>query len=92
MRFVAVASDYDGTLATDGTVRPAAVATLEQFIASGRKLILVTGRLLQELLPLFPESRLCSRIVAENGAVLYRPEARERRLLGGPRGNPQRRR
>jgi len=81
MRFAAVAIDYDGTLATDGTVHPATVAALEQVVASGRKFILVTGRMLRELLPLFPQATLCARIVAENGAVLYRPETRDQRLL-----------
>jgi hydroxymethylpyrimidine pyrophosphatase-like HAD family hydrolase len=84
MRFVAVAVDYDGTLAADGVVHPATIAAVEQLIASGRKCILVTGRMLPELLPLFPQADLCVRIVAENGAVLYRPSSREQRLLGEP--------
>src|SRR5689334_2146288 len=81
MRFAAVAIDYDGTLAADGTVHPSTVAALEQVVASGRKFILVTGRMLRELLPLFPQATLCARIVAENGAVLYRPATRDQRLL-----------
>ena len=81
MRFAAVAIDYDGTLATEGTVHPSTVAALEQVVASGRKFILVTGRMLRELLPLFPQATLCARIVAENGAVLYRPSTRDQRLL-----------
>ncbi|HET9846475.1 MAG TPA: HAD-IIB family hydrolase [Nitrospira sp.] len=82
MRFAAVAVDYDGTLASDGLVHSATVGALEQLIASGRKCILVTGRMLRELLPLFPQAELCTRIVAENGAVLYRPSTREQRVLG----------
>jgi hypothetical protein len=87
MRFAAVAVDYDGTLAADGAVHPATIAAVEQLIASGRKCILVTGRMLRELLPLFPQADLCARIVAENGAVLYRPSSREQRLLGEPPPN-----
>ena len=64
MRFAAVAIDYDGTLATEGAVHPSTVAALEQVVASGRKFILVTGRMLAELLPLFPQASLCARIVA----------------------------
>jgi len=82
MRFVAVAIDYDGTLAKDGLVAPATLAAVEQLIASGRKFIIVTGRLLHELLDLFPEAHRCTRIVAENGAVLYHPATKEQRLLG----------
>jgi hydroxymethylpyrimidine pyrophosphatase-like HAD family hydrolase len=81
MRFAAVAIDYDGTLAMEGAVHPSTVAALERLVASGRKFILVTGRMLRELLPLFPQATLCARIVAENGAVLYRPATRDQRLL-----------
>jgi len=81
MRFTTVAVDYDGTLAKDGVVAPSTVEALERLVVSGRKLILVTGRILEELLPLFPQADLCSRIVAENGAVLYRPDTKERNLL-----------
>jgi hydroxymethylpyrimidine pyrophosphatase-like HAD family hydrolase len=81
MRFTAVAIDYDGTLAKDGLVDASTVSALEQVVASGRKFILVTGRMLRELLPLFPQATLCARIVAENGAVLYRPATRDQRLL-----------
>ncbi|HKT34224.1 MAG TPA: HAD-IIB family hydrolase [Nitrospira sp.] len=84
MRFVAVAIDYDGTLAREGLVDPSTVAALEQVVASGRKFILVTGRMLRELLPLFPQATLCARIVAENGGVLYRPGTRDQRLLTDP--------
>lgn len=84
MRYLALAVDYDGTLATDGRVDAETVAALEQLIASGRKLILVTGRQLDELLEIFPQISLCERVVAENGALLYRPATREHKLLGLP--------
>ncbi|HET7057353.1 MAG TPA: HAD-IIB family hydrolase, partial [Nitrospiraceae bacterium] len=84
MRYLALAADYDGTLATDGRVDAETVAALEQLIASGRKLILVTGRQLDELLEIFPQISLCERVVAENGALLYRPATREHKLLGLP--------
>jgi len=88
MRFAAVAIDYDGTLATDGTVHSSTVTALEEVVASGRKFILVTGRTLHELLPLFPQATLCARIVAENGAVLYHPSTRDQRLLTSPASVP----
>lgn len=88
MRFAAVAIDYDGTLAENGTVQPATVAALEKLISSGRQFILVTGRILREVLSIFPEADLCVRIIAENGAVLYRPATREQRLLAEPASKP----
>ncbi len=81
MRYLALAADYDGTLASDGIVTPDTVAAIERLVASGRKLILVTGRLLPELLEIFPQIALCERVVAENGAVLYRPATKELALL-----------
>lgn len=81
MRYVAIATDYDNTLAVDGRVERQTIAALERLIQSGRKLILVTGRLLPDILEIFPEIDLCDRVVAENGAVLYRPATREHTLL-----------
>jgi hydroxymethylpyrimidine pyrophosphatase-like HAD family hydrolase len=49
MRYLTLCTDYDGTLATEGTVFPETAAAVEQLIASGRKPVLVTGRELDEL-------------------------------------------
>ena len=59
----------------------ATVAALERLLATGRKLILVTGRELDELLETLPEIHLFERVVAENGALLYRPATKEEKLL-----------
>ncbi len=77
MRFLALAADYDGTLATEGQVERSTVVALERLISSRRKLILVTGRMLPSLLEVFHHSHLCERVVAENSAVLYRPASKE---------------
>jgi hydroxymethylpyrimidine pyrophosphatase-like HAD family hydrolase len=82
MRFHALACDYDGTLASEGRVSRDTVAALERLQTSGRKLILVTGRLLKDLLTVFPQAGICDRIVAENGALLYRPATNEEVVLG----------
>ena len=66
MRYVALAADYDGTLATAGTVDADTVGAIERLVASGRKLLLVTGRVLPELLEIFPHISLCELVVAEN--------------------------
>jgi len=81
MRFIAFACDYDETLARLGRVSPEGVLALKRLAASGRKLLLVTGRELDDLLSVFPAADLFDRIVAENGAVLYRPATRERKRL-----------
>lgn len=84
MRYLALASDYDGTLADRGIVRPSSVAALRRLAGSGRKLVLVTGRQLDDLRSVFPEHDMFHRIVAENGALLYNPSTRESRPLGEP--------
>ena len=76
MRYHALACDYDGTIAHDGKVDEATVAGLERLAGSGRKLLLVTGRELDDLLRVFPEVELFDLVVAENGALLYRPADR----------------
>jgi hydroxymethylpyrimidine pyrophosphatase-like HAD family hydrolase len=71
MRYVALACDYDGTLAEHGHVAPRTVRALEELRATGRRLILVTGRLLEDLSAVFPQITLFDVVVAENGGVLY---------------------
>ena len=84
MRYAALAVDYDGTLASSGRVAPETVLALFRLAASGRKLLLVTGRELEDLLVVFPELDVFDRVVAENGAVLYNPKTRSQRTLGDP--------
>ncbi|MDZ4819244.1 MAG: HAD family hydrolase [Planctomycetota bacterium] len=85
MRYLALACDYDGTLATGGQVPQDVVDSLKRLKASGRKLIMVTGREIPELLRVFPELELFDRIVAENGALLYHPATkRENPLVPRP--------
>ena len=84
MRFHALATDYDGTLAYDGRVDGPTLAALERLRATGRKLILVTGRELPELIICMPQLELFDLVVAENGALLYRPSDKETRTLAKP--------
>lgn len=81
MRFRAIASDYDGTLARNGRVGRNTLAGLERARRSGRKLILVTGRELASLRDVFSSFHLFDWIVAENGALLHNPATGEERLL-----------
>ena len=82
MRYLALATDYDGTLATDSQVTEATLAALKRLRESGRQLILVTGRQLEELCQVFPQVDWFDCVVAENGALLYWPATREEQLLG----------
>src|SRR5262245_31792752 len=82
MRYHALACDYDGTIAWDGKVDSDTIQALDEVRKSGRKLILVTGRELPDLMGIFPRLDLFDRVVAENGALLYRPKTREEKILG----------
>jgi hydroxymethylpyrimidine pyrophosphatase-like HAD family hydrolase len=84
MRYTALAVDFDGTIARDGVVPPHVLEGLKRLRDTGRKLLLVTGRELEELLSIFPGITLFDRVVAENGALLYRPQSGEREELGDP--------
>jgi len=84
MRFYALATDYDGTLAENGNAAPQALEALRQLSKSGRKAILVTGRLLSDLRTVLPELELFDAIVAENGAILYDTSTREQYALATP--------
>jgi len=81
LRYLALATDYDGTLAHDGLVDEATLEALKRFRQSGRKLILVTGRELPDLERVFPHLDLFDRVVAENGALLFNPTTKEKRAL-----------
>ena len=81
MRYVALAVGFDGTLARDGLCDERCIEALRALAATGRKLILVTGRELRELLEIFPEVRIFDYVVAENGAVMHRPATRESEIL-----------
>jgi HAD superfamily hydrolase (TIGR01484 family) len=84
MHFLVLAADYDGTLAHDGSVDESTLNALQRLRASGRKLILVTGRHLPDLLTVFEHLDLFDRVVVENGGLLYRPQTREQKLLTEP--------
>src|SRR2546423_10847606 len=84
MRFRVLACDYDNTLATHGVAADAAVSALRLVAASGRRLVLVTGRVMEDLLDVFTELDVFDRVVAENGRLLYDPATGGHRLLGAP--------
>ena len=78
---VALATDYDETLASGGEVSPQTLNALERLKASSRKLLLITGRELADLLEVCPGIELFDCVIAENGAVLYVPLSKNLRSL-----------
>ena len=84
MRYLALAADYDETIAAQGQVRMETFAALSLLRKSGRRTILVTGRELPDLRRVCPRLDLFDRVLAENGALLYRPQTGEEVALAGP--------
>jgi phosphoglycolate phosphatase (TIGR01487 family) len=73
MDIAALASDYDETLACNGRIERQTLEALLRFKTSGRKLLLVTGRELDDLFKVCRETNIFDAVVVENGAVLYIP-------------------
>src|SRR5579872_5647086 len=88
MLIAAFAFDYDGTLAKSGRVDDSTNDALQRLKAAGVKLLLVTGRELDDLEQVYPHRELFDVIVAENGALLYWPARHEEQLLA-PSPPPQ---
>lgn len=84
MRYLALATDYDGTLARDGEAAPVALDAIKRMRETGRKAVLVTGRVLDDLRDAFDAFDVFDRVVAENGAVLLDPSTRATRRLAEP--------
>lgn len=84
MRYLALCTDYDGTIARHGVVDEHTIDALARLHESGRKLIMVTGRELAELISVFPRLDLFDLVVAENGALLYNPATKEQKPLCEP--------
>jgi hydroxymethylpyrimidine pyrophosphatase-like HAD family hydrolase len=84
MRFRVLACDYDRTIAVDALLPEPTRRSLREVAASGRRLLLVTGRTMEELLSVFGELTLFDRVVIENGAVVHDPATGKDRLLGPP--------
>jgi HAD superfamily hydrolase (TIGR01484 family) len=84
MRCKVLACDYDGTLAHDGILDDTTTSALDRLRASGRKLLMVTGRELHDLQSVCPVLDRFDWIVAENGALLYRPSDHFSQLLCPP--------
>ncbi len=82
MYFLALAVDFDGTIAHDGRVDEATYEALKGLKEGGRRLLLVTGRELAHLQASFLGWELFDRIVAENGALIYDPASKREQLVG----------
>jgi hydroxymethylpyrimidine pyrophosphatase-like HAD family hydrolase len=84
MRYLVLATDYDGTLARHGHVDEPVWRAIRRLRESGRKAVLVTGREIEDLQAICRHLELFDHVVAENGAVTYCPRTKDVRNLTAP--------
>lgn len=82
MKWRALATDYDGTIAHHGILDEPTAAALRRLRDAGVRVLLVTGREMRDFPGVGLDIHLFDAIVAENGGVLVFPQTNETRLLG----------
>jgi hydroxymethylpyrimidine pyrophosphatase-like HAD family hydrolase len=83
MKFSVLALDYDGTIASDGLLDPEVRTAIAEVRSHGIAVVLVTGRILEELRQMAGALGFVDAVVAENGAVLAFSSGNSR-LIGHP--------
>jgi hydroxymethylpyrimidine pyrophosphatase-like HAD family hydrolase len=84
MRLKALALDYDGTIADDGSVGPAVRGAIAYARERGLTILIVTGRILGDLRRVAGDLGFVDAIVAENGAVVAFPASGRSSVLHSP--------
>jgi HAD superfamily hydrolase (TIGR01484 family) len=84
MEYQALACDYDGTIAHHGHVDDATFDALERVRQAGKKLLLVSGRELEDLKTACARLKVFDLLVLENGAVIANPVTGVVRALAPP--------
>ena len=87
MKWLAFATDFDGTIATDAVVDEPTQLALVRLRSANVRTLLVTGRHLSDFEAMGSFIAIFDMVVAENGAVLFEPASGEIRtcLLRPPR-------
>jgi hydroxymethylpyrimidine pyrophosphatase-like HAD family hydrolase len=81
MKFSVLALDYDGTIARNDTLDPAVRQAIADLRTNGIVVILVTGRILDDLRRVAGELHFVDAVVAENGAVIMFPDTGYQKLV-----------
>ena len=81
MKFSVLALDYDGTSAKDGALDPEVRRAIADVRVRGITVIIVTGRILDDLRRHAGDLRFVDAVVAENGAVISFPESGRSNVL-----------
>jgi hydroxymethylpyrimidine pyrophosphatase-like HAD family hydrolase len=84
MKWQALATDFDGTIATDAVVDEPTRLALVRLRSANVRTLLVTGRHLSDFEAMGSFLAIFDMVIAENGAVLFAPETGETRTLSAP--------
>jgi hydroxymethylpyrimidine pyrophosphatase-like HAD family hydrolase len=84
LKFSVLALDYDGTIAKDGVLDPAVREAIGELRAKGIVVLIVTGRILDELRRVAGDLHFVDGIVAENGAVIDFPASGYSAVVANP--------
>jgi len=81
MKLTVLALDYDGTIARGDEVDASVRTAIAAVRTSGTTVLLVTGRILNELRRVAGELHFVDGVVAENGAVVHFPDSDHTTIL-----------
>lgn len=81
MKLSVMALDYDGTLAIDGVMEPSVREAIAAARGNGVIVLIVTGRILDELRRVAGDLHFADGVVAENGAIVHFPDSGHTRVL-----------
>ncbi len=81
MKLSVLALDYDGTIARNDTLDDGVRTAIAEARTRGVTVILVTGRILDELSRVAESLHLVDAVVAENGAVVHFPDSGHTSML-----------
>lgn len=84
MKTSVIALDYDGTIARNDRLDPSVREAIAFARAHGITVLLVTGRILDELRRVAGDLHFVDAVVAENGAVAHYPDSGHSTILAPP--------
>ncbi len=82
MKLLAIALDYDGTIARNDVLDNSVREAISQLRARNIVVLIVTGRILSELRQVAGDLHFVDAVVAENGAVIEFTDSGYSKLLG----------
>ena len=84
MKLSVLALDYDGTLTENGVVDAGVRDAIADARTRGMTVLLVTGRILDDLRQIAGDLHFVDGVIAENGAVVHFPDSGHTSLLAPP--------